>query len=83
MGLSRGKAHIINFANLSDIEIAYVCDVDQNRLAAGAKLAADRQNGKAPQAVTDFEAHPGRQRCRYPIDRRAEFLARARHDPRL
>ncbi|MGC6466726.1 MAG: Gfo/Idh/MocA family protein [Akkermansiaceae bacterium] len=54
MGLSRGKAHINNFAKLEGVEIAYVCDVDQNRLAAGAKYAAERQNGKAPKAVTDF-----------------------------
>ena len=54
MGLSRGKAHIGNFLNVADVEIAYVCDVDQNRLAAGAKLATERQGGKAPKAVSDF-----------------------------
>ncbi len=54
MGLSRGKAHINNFAKLEGVEIAYVCDVDQSRLAAGAKFTADRQNGNLPKAVTDF-----------------------------
>ena len=54
MGLSRGKAHINNFAKLEGVEIAYVCDVDQSRLAAGAKYTADRQNGNLPKAVTDF-----------------------------
>ena len=54
MGLNRGKAHINNFAKLEGVEIAYVCDVDQTRLAAGAKYAGDRQNGKVPKAVTDF-----------------------------
>jgi predicted dehydrogenase len=54
MGLSRGKAHINNFAKLEGVEIAYVCDVDQSRLAAGAKYTADRQNGNFPKAVTDF-----------------------------
>ena len=54
MGLSRGKAHINNFAKLEGVEIAYVCDVDQERLAAGAKYTADRQNGNLPKAVTDF-----------------------------
>ena len=54
MGLSRGKAHINNFAKLEGVEIAYVCDVDQDRLAAGAKYTADRQNGNLPKAVTDF-----------------------------
>ncbi|HBE97769.1 MAG TPA: dehydrogenase, partial [Verrucomicrobiales bacterium] len=54
MGLSRGKAHINNFAKLEGVEIAYVCDVDKNRLASGAKLATEKQGGKAPKAVTDF-----------------------------
>jgi len=54
MGLSRGKAHINNFAQLEGVEVAYVCDVDKNRLAAGAKLATEKQGGKAPKAVTDF-----------------------------
>jgi len=54
MGLSRGKAHINNFAKLEGVEITYVCDVDQSRLAAGAKYTADRQNGNLPKAVTDF-----------------------------
>jgi predicted dehydrogenase len=54
MGLSRGKAHINNFAKLEGVEIAYVCDVDQSRLAAGAKYTADRQKGNLPKAVTDF-----------------------------
>jgi predicted dehydrogenase len=54
MGLSRGKAHIANFLGVPDVEIAYVCDVDQQRLAEGAKLATELQGGKAPQAVSDF-----------------------------
>jgi predicted dehydrogenase len=54
MGLSRGKAHLSNFAKLAGVEIAYVCDVDQDRLTAGAKFASDLQGGKAPKAVTDF-----------------------------
>ena len=54
MGLSRGRAHISNFAKLEGVEIAYVCDVDQKRLAQGAKVASEAQSGKAPKAVTDF-----------------------------
>ena len=54
MGLSRGKAHISNFSQIDGVEIAYVCDVDQDRLAAGAKLATDRQGGRRVEAVTDF-----------------------------
>ena len=35
MGLSRGKAHIAGFTGIDNTEIAYVCDVDNNRLASG------------------------------------------------
>ena len=35
MGLSRGKAHIAGFTGIDNAEIAYVCDVDNNRLASG------------------------------------------------
>ena len=54
MGLSRGKAHISGFLGLENTEIAYVCDVDKNRLAGGIKYAAGRQSGKEPKGVTDF-----------------------------
>lgn len=39
MGLQRGKAHIKGFQAVPNVEIAYVCDVDKNRAAAGAQLA--------------------------------------------
>lgn len=54
MGLSRGKAHIAGFTGIDNAEIAYVCDVDKNRLASGIKYAAARQGGKEPKGVTDF-----------------------------
>ena len=54
MGLSRGKAHITGFLGVDHTEIAYVCDVDQNRLADGIKHAAAKQAGKEPKGVTDF-----------------------------
>ena len=54
MGLSRGRAHISNFAKIPGVEIAYVCDVDQRRLAEGAKLATEQSGGTEPKAVTDF-----------------------------
>ncbi|MFT5107213.1 MAG: putative dehydrogenase [Pseudoalteromonas tetraodonis] len=54
MGLSRGKAHISNFAKVPGVEIAYVCDVDQQRLAEGVKHATQAQGGKVPEAVSDF-----------------------------
>ena len=51
MGLSRGRAHIENYSKLAGVEIAYVCDVDQKRLAEGVKLATELQGGKAPTKV--------------------------------
>ena len=39
MGLNRGLAHVRGFQGVPNVEIAYVCDVDKNRLAEGAKLA--------------------------------------------
>ncbi|MGI9240410.1 MAG: Gfo/Idh/MocA family protein, partial [Verrucomicrobiales bacterium] len=54
MGLSRGRAHISNFAKIPGVEIAYVCDVDQKRLAEGVKHAAAQADGNQPAAVTDF-----------------------------
>ena len=53
MGLGRGYDHIKALLQIPNAEIAYVCDVDQNRLARGAKAVADATN-KAPQAVSDF-----------------------------
>ena len=54
MGLSRGRAHISNFAKIPGVEIAYVCDVDQKRLTEGVKLATEQSGGMKPAAVTDF-----------------------------
>ena len=39
MGLKRGMAHIRGFQAVPNVEIAYVCDVDSQRLAEGAALA--------------------------------------------
>ena len=32
MGLSRGMAHVNNAVSLPNVEVAYVCDVDQQRI---------------------------------------------------
>lgn len=53
MGLSRGLAHIQSFTKVPNVEIAYVCDVDSERLAAGAALV-EKLSGKKPKAVADF-----------------------------
>ncbi len=53
MGLKRGLAHVKGFQAVPNVEIAYVCDVDSNRLAEGAALANKGQK-KPTKAVTDF-----------------------------
>jgi len=53
MGLKRGTAHIRGFQAVPEVEIAYVCDVDQKRLAEGVKLANAGQTTSVI-GVTDF-----------------------------
>ena len=53
MGLKRGTAHIRGFQAVPEVEIAYVCDVDQKRLADGVKLANAGQTTSV-KGVTDF-----------------------------
>ena len=57
MGLGRGLAHIKACLSLPDIEVAYVCDVDDRRirqaLAAIDKRAKDK-SARMPQGVKDF-----------------------------
>ena len=53
MGLSRGKAHIKAYLDVPNTEIAYVCDVDANRLVSGANTLEGKQE-KMPQKVADF-----------------------------
>ena len=53
MGLSRGMAHIDCYTKIPGVEVAYVCDVDQRRLAAGAKRVSE-SDSKDVIAVDDF-----------------------------
>jgi len=53
MGLKRGIAHVRGFQAVPDVEIAYVCDVDQSRMAEGVNLANAGQAANA-KGVTDF-----------------------------
>ena len=55
MGLSRGKALARQFAQLRGVEVKYVCDVDRERAAQGAKAVQDVAR-LGPQAITDFRA---------------------------
>lgn len=56
IGLQRGKAHLTGYQSVKNVEVGYVCDVDQNRLAEGLKLveAKQQQPTRAAQGVTDF-----------------------------
>lgn len=53
MGLSRGMAHVRGAIANNNVEVAYVCDIDTQRIANGVKDAEKRQ-GKAPVGVQDF-----------------------------
>lgn len=53
VGLSRGRGHINALLDTTNAEVAYVCDVDSVRLAAGAKSVTDK-GAKAPQAIADI-----------------------------
>lgn len=53
MGLSRGRGHIKGYLDVPNTEVAYVCDVDQKRLASGLKTMEGKQE-KMPEKVTDF-----------------------------
>lgn len=53
MGLGRGRDHIQAYLQIPNVEIAYLCDVDQRRWASAAKGIADR-TGRVPNMVQDF-----------------------------
>jgi predicted dehydrogenase len=53
MGLSRGKGHIKAFLDVPNCEIAYLCDVDRDRLASGGNTMVGKQEAE-PKKVTDF-----------------------------
>jgi predicted dehydrogenase len=50
----RGTALTTFFAERPDVEIAYVCDVNAQRLPGAVKLVQDKK-GKAPKAVGNFQ----------------------------
>ena len=53
MGLSRGMDHVRALLSIPNAEIAYVCDVDQQRVDKAAAAVKDNQN-RAPKGVQDF-----------------------------
>ncbi len=48
-----GSHHVNQLSGRKDVEVAYVCDVDQNRLAAAAEKVTST-TGKSPKAVKDL-----------------------------
>lgn len=48
-----GSHHIRELLARKDVELAYVCDADQNRLVGAAKMV-EEATGKAPKAVKDM-----------------------------
>lgn len=56
MGLGRGMGHIQSCLGLSDVEIAYVCDVDDRRVQRALSTIAEHKDkpAKMPQGVKDF-----------------------------
>ncbi len=49
----RGLEHIKSLTKIPNVEIAYVCDVEENALAKGVNLV-EKITGKRPRAVKDF-----------------------------
>ena len=47
LGFSRGLAHVTNYPELPNVEIAYVCDVDSRRTGKGIAMIAAKQ-ARAP-----------------------------------
>jgi predicted dehydrogenase len=56
MGLGRGLDHVQACIGLPEIEIAYVCDVDDKRLQRALNRIAEQRNkpAKMPQGIKDF-----------------------------
>jgi len=53
MGLSRGQALANEFAREENVEVKYVCDVDKDRAASGAK-SLENTGSHSPEAIGDF-----------------------------
>ena len=49
----RGMAHIKNYLQVPNVEIYYVCDVDERAIGKGVK-AVEGAQGNAPQGITDI-----------------------------
>jgi predicted dehydrogenase len=52
MGLGRGMGHVKALQQISNVEVAYIADIDDDRLAIGQKAFAGKD--KSPKGVKDF-----------------------------
>src|SRR5438093_7437546 len=53
MGLGRGLDHVNAILQISNVEIAYLCDIDDQRIERAAKVVGAKQERK-PKTVKDF-----------------------------
>ncbi len=53
VGLGRGMAHVSGLLKAKNVEVAYLCEVDESRLSKGVAMVQD-QSGKAPKTESDF-----------------------------
>ena len=76
-----GGNHLRLLAARRDVEVAYVCDVDRDRLAEAAAVV-EKGSGKAPEGGEGPPPGPRRPPRGRRLDRDPRPLARARGDPR-
>lgn len=53
VGMGRGRAHIKSYLDVANSEVAYLCDVDSDRLVTGASTIKGKQE-KEPEKVSDL-----------------------------
>lgn len=53
IGLSRGAAHVTSLTQIPNVEIVYLSDLDEKRMAKPAQMVQDK-SGKAPKLEKDF-----------------------------
>jgi predicted dehydrogenase len=53
VGLSRGMDHVKALLGISNVEVSYVCDIDEKRVASGISTVEAKQERK-PKGVKDF-----------------------------
>ena len=53
MGLGRGKDHVNALLQIPNVEVSYLCDVDEERVGAASKLVRNKTD-RTPKAVDDM-----------------------------